>query len=76
MSNQINSLVITLKKDTHEEDAGRLVSAIMEMKNVLSVDLHATDLMGDLVARNRIEDELREKILPILFPSYKGRNNE
>lgn len=67
MTDRFNTLTVTLAHDVREDDAATLLSAISQLRGVLSVSGNVADLRDEL-AQQRAAAELREKILPLLYP--------
>ncbi len=67
MSDRFSTLVVVLDDDIHEDDADRLVDAILWLKGVTSVKRSVTNL-EDYAARVRVKSDIREKI----FNLWKG----
>lgn len=62
--------VVTLKADIREDDAERLIAAILMLSPVASVEPIVADF--DLhIAAERAKRELREQMIAVLWPEAK-----
>jgi hypothetical protein len=68
MTDRINALTVVLEKDTRTDDVEALVNAIKCLRNVLKVDLHVAEALGDHVSYSRARQELGEKMWEVLYP--------
>jgi len=66
MTDRINAITVVLENDTREDDAESLIGAIKLLKGVLSVTPHVVDI-NDYISGERAKDELRKKILKLLY---------
>ena len=65
--NSYNSLTVVLDKDIREEDAGSIISAILQFKNVISVHGNISDPDAH-TAERRARHKLGKEIIDILYP--------
>lgn len=72
MSERIHTLTVVLEKDMHEEDVEGLSKAICRLRGVLTVRGHVANL-DSMMAEERAQHELRQKIVDILWPPSKPR---
>lgn len=70
MTDKYNSLIVILEKDTREDDAKPIISAIRQIRGVLSVKGNVSDVNSH-IAEERVRQELGEKIWKIIYP-HKG----
>ena len=74
MTDRINSLTIVLEKDVRDDDVEALISAVMQLRNVLSVEKNVTNV-SDVVARQRARQELGKKLLDVLYPKTPNQSD-
>lgn len=67
MTDRINALTVVLETDMRDDDAEGLISAIKQLRGVLTVESNVRN-MNDLVAQERARDEMRQKLIDILYP--------
>lgn len=67
MTTRLKGVLVTLKDDLRDDDADRCVSAIQQIRGVLSVEPVPPDV-NDHMARVRVHHELWEKVLKVFFP--------
>jgi len=67
MTDRINALTIVLERDIRTDDIGPLIAAIRQLRGVLNVTQHVSQL-EDIVARARVRQELGEKLWEVLHP--------
>ena len=67
MSDRFNTLTVSLEKDIRDDDAEALVSAICQLKGVLSVSGNVTDIT-EWCAEERVRAELSKKLWSVLHP--------
>jgi len=65
MTVNFNSLTVVLEKDIREDDGEHLIKAIKMFKGVLSVKGNESDIT-DLIARERVNAEWRNKLLDLI----------
>lgn len=72
MTDRYNALVVTLEKDTRDDDAEFLINAIKMLKGVLSVKGNISDFEQH-TAEERVRAELGQKLLDVIYPDrYKS----
>lgn len=67
MTDRYNYLTVALEKDIRSDDAEALISAIKQLRGVLSVEPNVSD-PGDWLAESRVRQELGTKLWEILYP--------
>lgn len=67
MTDRYHALTVTLEKDIRSDDAEALLSAIAQLRGVVDVVPHVTDIR-DHSARTRARQELAEKLWKVLYP--------
>lgn len=67
MSDRLNSLTVVLETDIREDEAEALISAVQQLRGVLSVTGTVADI-GDHIAQERVRRELGEKLWHVLYP--------
>lgn len=67
MTDRINGFYVALEKDTRVDDAEATIAAVKQIKGVLSVKVHVSD-MTDHFAYERVRRELGTKLWEILYP--------
>lgn len=72
MPDRYNSLTVVLETDIRDEEAEALISAISQLRGVLSVSGHVSDL-GTHVAQTRARQELEERLWAVLRPESSKR---
>lgn len=61
MTDRINAITVVLDKDVRIDDAEGLLTAIRQLRGVLSAEPHVSDVR-DHMAQERARNELREKL--------------
>lgn len=67
MTDRFNTLTVVLEKDMREDDAKALLSAISQLRGVLSVSGNVADLT-EYMAVERARHELGQKLWDVLRP--------
>ena len=67
MTDRFNALTVVMERDMREDDAEAILSAIRQLRGVLSVSGHVADITAHL-AEERARHELREKLMAVLYP--------
>lgn len=67
MTDRFHSLTVVLENDIREDDAQILISAINQLRNVVSVTGNVADLTSHM-AQERSRDELGRKLLAVIYP--------
>lgn len=67
MSDRYHSLTVVLEHDVKDEDAEQLISAIKQMRLVLSVAASVADIESHM-AEQRAKTKLGQEILAVIFP--------
>jgi len=65
MTDRFNSFTVVLEKDMREDDAERLLSAIRQLRGVLSVKGNVSDIV-DHIAMQRARSDLEQKLFMVL----------
>jgi hypothetical protein len=65
MTNSISAITVVLEKNMREDDAAPLMSAISQLRGVLSVSGNVSDIM-EHVAQLRARRELLDKLIGTL----------
>jgi hypothetical protein len=66
MTDRINALTVVLEKDTREDCVGNVLSAIKQLRGVLSVTPNVADVVSH-VAEERAIDLWRGRIVDLLW---------
>lgn len=77
MTDRISSYIVVLEENVREDDAVRITTALSQIKGVLTVTPHKSNI-SEVVADSRIRIELLKELVAIVMPSagLKGKNNE
>lgn len=67
MTDRVHSLTVVLENDVRTDDVQTLMSAILQLRGVISCKLHVSDI-GSHMAEQRALHELRGKISDVLWP--------
>lgn len=67
MTDRYNAFVVVLEEDIREDDAAALISAIQQLRGVLSVSGHVAD-PGSHIAQTRARQDLGQKLWHVLYP--------
>lgn len=67
MTDRYNALTVVLEKDIREDDAEVLVSAIKQLRGVLSVEGNVSTAESH-IAHERVRQELAKKLWEVLYP--------
>ena len=67
MTDRYNALTVVLEKNTRDDDAEHLISAIRQLRGVLSVTGNVAD-SGSHIAEYRARHELGAKLIDIVYP--------
>lgn len=67
MTDRFNYLTVALEQDIREDDAQMLISAIRQLRGVLSVEGNVVSA-DSWVAVERVRNEFREKLFDVLYP--------
>jgi len=70
MTDRYNALIVVLEDDMRDDDAVSLISAIKQMRGVLSVQGNVRNIERH-VAESRIREELGSKLLNIIYPDFR-----
>lgn len=70
MTDRINAFIVILNHDIREDDAEDTITALKQIKGVLSVQPHVADF-SDAIAQDRVRMELTEKLWRVLHPKEK-----
>lgn len=66
MTDRLNVLTVVLNYDIREDDAQPLISAIMQLRGVLSVTGNVVHDLDSFIAQDRVRSELVDKLLAVL----------
>lgn len=67
MTDRINAFIIILDHDIRDDDAEDTITALKQIKGVLSVKPHVKDF-SDAIAEDRVRQEFAEKLWRVLYP--------
>jgi hypothetical protein len=67
MTDRINAFIVILDHDIREDEAEDTITALKQIKGVLSVQPHVADF-SDAIAQDRVRQELGMKLWHILYP--------
>lgn len=67
MTDRYNTLTVVLEKDIRDDDAEALLTAIRQLRGVLSVNGNVADLTA-YMAEERAKRELGDKLWQVLYP--------
>lgn len=67
MTDRYNTLTVVLEKDIRDDDAEALLTAIRQLRGVLSVSGNVADLTAHM-AEERSKRELGDKLWQVLYP--------
>lgn len=70
MTDRYHTLTVVLERDTRDDDAEHLISAIKMMRGVRSVTGEVAN-METHMAEERARHELGQKILDVLYPDRR-----
>lgn len=71
MTDIFNALVVILDKDMREDDAETLLTAIRQLRGVLSVSGNISDINSH-IAEQRVKSELANKLFEVVYPKLKS----
>lgn len=66
MTDRYNALTVILDTDLRSDDAKSIIDAISQIRHVLKVEPHVTNI--DYVAEARIRRELGEALFNVIYP--------
>jgi hypothetical protein len=67
MTDRINAFIVILDRDIREDDAEDTITALKQIKGVISVKPHVKN-MSDSIALEQVRLELTEKLWRVLHP--------
>ncbi|MEE9214815.1 MAG: hypothetical protein V3U54_08495 [Thermodesulfobacteriota bacterium] len=67
MTDRLGALTVVLKDNIREDDAEGLINAIKQLRGVLSVKGHVTDIETH-IAEDRVRHELGQKLIKLVYP--------
>ena len=70
MSDRYNALVVVLEENDKSEDAESLITAIRQLRGVLSVEPNVSDI-SQIIADQRAKHDLGQKLWEVLYPKEK-----
>ena len=70
MTYRYNTLTVVLEHDIRNDDAAPLLTAIRQMRGVLSVTGNVTNLTSHL-AEERVRHDIYQKLWHVLYPNKK-----
>lgn len=68
MSKEYSSITVVLEENVDKEQLVALMTAIQQMRGVLSVQGAPCDFLAEHIATERVRRELGAKLLDIVFP--------
>jgi hypothetical protein len=68
MTDRVHSLTVVLEHDYRDDDVEVIVSAIHQIRGVLRVDTHVTEI-SDHMAESRAIEHWRRKLVDLLWPT-------
>jgi hypothetical protein len=68
MTDRFHSLTVVLEKDMRSDDAQALISAITQLRGILSVSGNIANL-SDYIAQDRARNDLGVKLWNVLYPN-------
>lgn len=71
MTDRVHSLTVVLENDVRADDLVPLIQAIEQLRGVLAVKQHVTDIVT-VMAQERARRELGEKLWAVLYPKQEG----
>jgi len=71
MTDRYNALTVILEHDIRDDDAEALLSAIRQLRGVLSVSGHVSD-MTDHIAQDRARHDLGQRLWNVLYLKNNG----
>lgn len=72
MTDRFNTLTVVLVQDIREDDCEKLLSAISQLRGVLSVNGNVANLES-YMAEERARHDLGKKLLEVVYPSNLKR---
>lgn len=73
MTDRINAIAVVLEQDTRTDDAEAILSAIRQIRGVLSVESRPVDNFADHIAYMRAKDDLWSKVSAVFWPDTGGK---
>ena len=73
MTDRFYALTVVLEKDIREDDAEHIINAIRMIKGVIDVEGNITT-PETWMAEERARRELRQKLIEIIYPHLKEKN--
>ena len=61
-----NAFIVILEEDINDEDAEQTISAIKQIKGVLSVEPHDRDI-NETIAEMRVRTDISKKLFDVLW---------
>lgn len=74
MSNRIKGVIVTFDDDYREEEAQKIMNAIVMITGILAVDSSTRD-HNDIMNRRRIESYLKDKLWDAFNDQAEGEKN-
>ena len=65
MTDRINALTVVFEKEIRDDDVQQTIDAILQIKNVLSVDMNVADA-GSYIAHETAKSVIRKKLFEVL----------
>jgi nitrate reductase NapAB chaperone NapD len=65
-----NTFIVVLESDTKAEDTESLLTAIRQLRGVLTVEPNVSDI-SQVIADARAKSELEQKLWEVLYPKKK-----
>lgn len=72
MTDRIDAITVYLAKDVRDDDITSLTTAILQFRNVLSVDVHIADFSSSHVAKLREQHRFYDLIYKALLEGMDG----
>ena len=67
MTDRLNALIVVLDGDIRDDDAEPLMSAIRQLRGVVSVSGNVADSASH-IAESRVRHDLGSKLMEVLYP--------
>jgi hypothetical protein len=68
MTNRHSAYLVILEHDMREDDAQATVTALGQIKGVLSVGPYVAENLAIDIAESRVRNELSQKLFEVLYP--------
>lgn len=74
MTDRYNALIVVLEKNTREDDAQALITAIEQFRGVAAVTPHGADVTS-VIAEARVRMAIAQKLHDVLFPPVEEKSD-